>query len=84
MGFSGSSTYIVIEDGLFFPQTPLPPGVDVTILVSASIQSTYGGPGLAKAIAGEVVSYTPGIFAGIIAKERALPILIDVIPGMKS
>jgi hypothetical protein len=77
MGFSGSSTYVVTENGLFFPQTPLPQVVNITILVSASIQATYGGPGLAKAVAGEFVFYTPGIFAGMIPKERALPVLIE-------
>jgi hypothetical protein len=80
MGFSGSSDYIVTENGLFFPQKPLPLGVDVMILVSASIQAAYGGPGLAKAIARNAVSYTPGIFAGTISKEHASPILIEVIP----
>jgi len=84
MGFSGSSAYILTEDGLFFPQKPLLGAVDVTILVSASIQATYGGPGLAKAIAGKAVSYTPGILAGTISKERASSILIEAMPGMKS
>lgn len=83
MGFSGSSTYVVTEDGLFFPQTPLPQVVNITILVSASIQATYGGPGLAKAVAGEFVSYTPGIFAGMIPKERALSVLVDVMSAVE-
>jgi hypothetical protein len=70
MGFSGSKEHMNTKHGLFFPQTPLPSGIDIDVLVSTTIRWTLGAPGIACIING-VRSYVPGVFVGLVGTEAA-------------
>jgi hypothetical protein len=62
VGFEGSSQYVIMEGGLFFPlhvvQAP------VTALVAKSISWVFGAPGLLVQNTEGRTEYVPGVFAG--------------------
>jgi hypothetical protein len=70
MGFTGNKEYMNLKDGLFFPQTVLPAGADIVVLVSATLRWTLGAPGIA-CISNGVGSYIPGVFVGLIDAKSA-------------
>ncbi|KAK3303500.1 uncharacterized protein B0T15DRAFT_496050 [Chaetomium strumarium] len=48
LGFSGSSEYLATENGLVFPQNPVPPSAQVEVLVTAEIRWSPGAPALVR------------------------------------
>jgi hypothetical protein len=76
MGFTGSSEYLLTENGLFFPQHPLLTRAGVTVLASASLAWIFGAPGLAQVVDERVFSYVPGVFVGCVSKSKASSVLL--------
>jgi len=66
MGFKGSTEYIPLRDGVYFPQTELASGVQIEVFVSTCIRWTLGAPGIACFVDDGVGTYTPGVFVGIV------------------
>lgn len=75
MGFTGRKEYMSVREGLFFPQTLLPPGVDIKLHVSTTIRWTFGAPGLAS-ICNGVTPHVPGIFVGFVDTRQTCSVCL--------
>ncbi|KIV78849.1 hypothetical protein PV11_06458 [Exophiala sideris] len=62
MGFTGSRDYIILGDGLFYPQTLLVRG-GFDLVVSTTIRWPLGAPGLVR-VRSPRIQYIPGVFVG--------------------
>jgi len=71
MGFRGSSKHWVVPMGLFFALDDLD-SVDAFVVCSTVIW-TFGAPGLALSKTGGYVTYSPGVFAGVVKAESSVP-----------
>jgi hypothetical protein len=75
MGFKGSSNYVIVEGGIFFPwhavQAP------ATVLVARSIDWPFGAPGLLVQNTQERTEYFPGVFAGSTRATDASAVLLE-------
>jgi hypothetical protein len=71
MGFQGSSDYVLVEDGFFFPQWSVLPSERASVLVSTAILYVLGAPALLMDVdEHDNYSYTPGILMGEVAAKR--------------
>jgi len=66
MGFKGSTEYIPLGVGVYFPQTELASGIQIEAFVSTCIRWTLGAPAIACVMNDGVGTYTPGVFVGIV------------------
>ena len=69
VGFSGSSGYANVGDGLFFPLYDVH-AVGV-VLVATGFRWVFGAPGLLLQDTGQGVEYIPGVFAGSVSVKEA-------------
>ncbi len=76
MGFTGEDACLITVDGFFFPQTAIPEHVDTVMLISAGISWILGAPGILQVSDKDRFSYIPGVFAGVIEKDKASAVLI--------
>ncbi|KAF3940335.1 hypothetical protein ABW19_dt0201653 [Dactylella cylindrospora] len=71
LGFTGENSYIVVEDGIFYPQTCTPKCEKIEIGISVVITYVFGAPGLLSYTDDEGCRYVPGIFVGEVSRERS-------------
>jgi hypothetical protein len=65
-GFSGCGERVEVTNGYFFPQVPLPPLTQVTILAAAGVRWGHGAPGIVVTLqSSRIQSYfCVGVFVG--------------------
>ena len=77
MGFTGSGLYISLAEGFFFPQATLPTEAEICVLVSTTIQWTFGAPALVQVHFRGQWTYAPGVFSGRIDAARACSVRLE-------
>jgi hypothetical protein len=77
MGFTGSSQWITMAEGYFFPYKPVKAEKTLKILVSKALRWVMGAPGLVlfEDEGGKMAIY-PGVFVGSVEGSDSVPILV--------
>jgi hypothetical protein len=84
IGFTGSDQYIILPDGLYFPQTPLPMDSNATILISGNIKWPIGAPGLAlyHDDGQKLIGCIPGVYVRPFQEVMSSTVLIDSLAAV--
>lgn len=75
VGFTGSSTGQICDNGFFFSILCLEGRQSVELFAASSIRWTFGAPGLARWKEGGVTKYSAGVFAGDLGQMMGKPMV---------
>lgn len=83
IGFTGSNTYLISTEGLFFPQIPVEEGVRPVIMVATGIRWVFGAPAIARMDIDGTETFTAGVFVGTQNRDRISSVLLDKSPAVR-
>lgn len=76
IGFTGTDSYQVCENGIFFSQLEVVAREGVEMFAAPSIRWNFGSPGIARWREGEVLTFCAGVFTGDILSSATQSLLI--------
>ena len=86
IGFTGSEEFLILENGLLFPQRSLKDESHLSVLVSTNVRwGNFGAPSLTLCHSQEGnMTYVPGVYVGVVDRELATNILIDPLAKLEA